>query len=152
MKVEINLIVLHCIFILSLSLIIIHTSRVPVEGESSVCLKKYRIIILIIIIMSLGQILLSYIVNTSRTHAHIHARTHAHIHAHACTHSPPFRLLLFHGAPNREGPFALATMAVGASFNLIDTRESDPISPEVLYVLLVYKIARTRTHDRMCYQ
>ena len=42
MKVEINLIVLHCIFILSLSLIIIHTSRVPVEGESSVCLKKYR--------------------------------------------------------------------------------------------------------------
>ena len=82
MKVEINLIVLRCIFILSLSLIIIHTSRVPVEGESSVCLKKYRIIILIIIIMSLGQILLSYIVNTSRMHAHIHARMHTFTHAH----------------------------------------------------------------------
>ena len=145
MKVEINLIVLHCIFILSLSLIIIHTSRVPVEGESSVCLKKYRIIILIIIIMSLGQILLSYIVNTSRTHARMHACTHT-------PPSPPFRLLLFDGAPNREGLFALATMAVGASFNLIDSRESDPISPEVLYVLLVYKIARRRTRDRMCYQ
>ncbi len=81
MKVEIKLlIVLHCIFILSLSLIIIHTSRVPVEGESSVCLKKYRIIILIIIIIRLGQILLSYIANTSRTHAHIHARTRIHTH------------------------------------------------------------------------
>ena len=43
----------------------------PLRGKSSVCLicMKYRIIILIIIIISLGQILLSYIANTSRTHA-----------------------------------------------------------------------------------
>ena len=46
-------------------------SRVPFEGKSSVCVicMKYRIIILItcIIIISLGQILLSCIANTSRT-------------------------------------------------------------------------------------
>ena len=64
---------------------IIPTSRVPVEGKSSVCLirMKYRIIFVIIIIISLGQILLSYIANTSRTHACTKA--------HACTppHTPP---------------------------------------------------------------
>ena len=40
---------------------------------------KYRIIILIIII-SLGKILLSYIANTSRTHARTHTRAHTHKH------------------------------------------------------------------------
>ena len=51
-----------CRFILN------YISRVPVEGKSSVCLicMKYRIIILIIIIISLGQILLSYIENNGR--------------------------------------------------------------------------------------
>ena len=46
------------------------TSRVPVGGKASVCLicMKYRIIILIIIIKRLGEILLSYIAHTSRTH------------------------------------------------------------------------------------
>ena len=46
---------------------------VPVGGKSSVCLIciKYRIIILIIIIKRPGEILLSYIANTS------HMRTHA---------------------------------------------------------------------------
>ena len=41
----------------------------PVEGKSSVCVMclKYRIIILITIIISLGQILLSYIPNTPHT-------------------------------------------------------------------------------------
>ena len=44
---------------------------VPVGGKSSVCLicMKYRIIILIIIIKRLGEKLLSYIANTSRTHS-----------------------------------------------------------------------------------
>ena len=61
------------------------TSRVPIVGKSSVCLiyMKYRIIILIIIIINLCQILLSYIENTSRTHA----RMHAHAHTHACTYT-----------------------------------------------------------------
>ena len=39
---------------------------------------KYRIIILIIIIISLGQILLSYIANTSHTHTWTCARSHTH--------------------------------------------------------------------------
>ena len=45
---------------------------VPVGGKSSVCLicMKYRIIILIIIIKRPGEILLSYIANTSRTRTH----------------------------------------------------------------------------------
>ena len=49
---------------------VIFTSRVPVGGKASVCLicMKYRIIILIIIIKRLGEILLSYIAHTSRTH------------------------------------------------------------------------------------
>ena len=74
----------------------------PLWGGSSVCLicMKYRRIILIIIIISPGQILLSYIANTSRTHActHAHARTHTAV---------AFRFLLFDWSvsPNRDGPF-----------------------------------------------
>ena len=70
---------------------IIPTRRVPVEGKSSECLicMKYRIIIFIII--SLGQKELSYIVNTSRTHACARTRAHAcastHTRTHACTHA-----------------------------------------------------------------
>ena len=46
------------------------TNWVPVEGKSSVCVicMEYRIIVLIIIIISLGEISLSYIANTTRTH------------------------------------------------------------------------------------
>ena len=71
-----------------------YTSRVPVEGKSSVCLicMKCRIIFVIIII-SLGQILLSYIANTSRKRARTHERTYAHAcartRANACTRRPP---------------------------------------------------------------
>ena len=52
----------------------IQLAGLPVGGKSSVCLicMKYRIIILIIIIKRLGEILLSYIANTSRTHARTH--------------------------------------------------------------------------------
>ena len=55
-----------------------YTSRVPVEGKSSVCVicMKYRIIILITIIISLGQIILSYMAYTSSTHSRMHAHTH----------------------------------------------------------------------------
>ena len=64
-----------------------NVGRVPVEGKSSVCLTcmKYMLIILIIIIINLGEILLSYIANTSRTHARTHSRTH--VRARACTHA-----------------------------------------------------------------
>ena len=54
----------------------------PLRGKSSVSVicMKYRI--LIIIIVSVGQILLSYIANTSRTHARILADTHSPTHHH----------------------------------------------------------------------
>ena len=60
---------------------------------------KYRITMLIMIIISLGQILLSHFANTSCTHARMHTLAH--------THPPPspFRLSLFDGsvAPNHGG-------------------------------------------------
>ena len=57
---------------------------------------KYRIIILIIIIISLGKISLSYIANTSRTHACMHARAHTGEHANP---HPDRRCI---GAPNQS--------------------------------------------------
>ena len=65
----------------------IPTSREPVEGKSSVCLisMKSRIIILIIIIISQGQILVSYIANTLR--AHVRTRAGTHVRTRACTHA-----------------------------------------------------------------
>ena len=61
---------------------LIPLAGIPAEGKSSVCLicMKYRITILIIIIISLDKILSSYIANTSRTHrlTHVHTRVHAH--------------------------------------------------------------------------
>ena len=53
------------------------TSRVPIKGKLSVCVicMKYGIFILIIIIISPGQILLSYIPNTSHTRSHVQTRT-----------------------------------------------------------------------------
>ena len=60
------------------SLLLYHR-RVPVEGKSSMCLicmkYNYSIIILIIIIISLGKMLLSYIA-IHITHVRMHARAH----------------------------------------------------------------------------
>ena len=50
---------------------------------------KYRIILLIIIIISLGKISLSYIANTSCTHACMHARTRTHAHTRKHAHPTP---------------------------------------------------------------
>ena len=77
-------VVLGCFHIVPLLCHFMDTSWVPVEGKSSVRLicMKYRIIILIIIIISLGEILLLYIANISCTHsrtlacAYMHAGTH----------------------------------------------------------------------------
>ena len=80
---------------------------VPVEGKSSVCLicVKYRIIILIIIIISLGQILLSYIANTSRTptckRERMHARTYTRAHTDRRRRRTGYRYSL---APNHDRP------------------------------------------------
>ena len=67
-------------------------SLVPVEGKSSVCVisMKYRIMILVIIIISLGQILHYYRILQTR-HVRIHTRAHPP--------PSPFRLSLF-DAPN----------------------------------------------------
>ena len=82
-------ITLHLITLL-LKQSFIHTSRVPVEGKSSVCLicMKSRIIILIIIIISLGQILVSY--NSACVHdvfAILLQTHHVCTHARACMHA-----------------------------------------------------------------
>ena len=105
---------------------------------------KYKIIILIIIIISLGQILLSYIANTSRMHA-MTAREHTHTPP-----PPPFRLALFVGAqPWRPAPLAIIA---GSRVIQINTHAGHPISPRFL-MFFAYKklLGRTemRTLDRM---
>ena len=131
-----------------------NTSRVPVEGKSSVCLIciKYRIIILIIIIISLGQILLSYIENTSRTHD---ARTR--IYTRTRTHTPP-SLSGYHCAMGRWRPTVTARSAGDNGrrcFIQINTRECDPVSRGFVCFSRIKKLlgqTETRTCDRMCSQ
>ena len=62
---------------------IIATSRVPVEGKSSVCLicMKYRIIFLISLSAWVKYYYRILQTHHARTHVHTHARTHAHTHA-----------------------------------------------------------------------
>ena len=107
-----------------------YTSRVPVVGGSSVCLicMKYRRIILIIIIISPGQI--SYIANTSRTHA----CTHAH------AHTPRWRSG-FRCSMGRCRPTVTARSAGDNGrrcFIQINTCEGDPVSP-TFCVFFAYK-------------
>ena len=65
-----------CYYVILCYVVVVHyytlLAGVPVGGKSSVCLicMKYRMIILIIIIKRPGEILLSYIANTSRTRTH----------------------------------------------------------------------------------
>ena len=67
-----------------------NTSRLPVEGKSPVCAisMKYGIMITLIINITMGQILLSYIADTR---AHTHTRTHARTRAYAHTQPPTHR-------------------------------------------------------------
>ena len=95
-------------------------------------------------IISQGQILLSYIANTSRTH--VHSRAHTHTHAHAHTHTPPspFGFSLFDGsvAPYRDGDnapfrrFRWRSMA-GRCFIQIKSRAGDSVFAIVLGVFRV---------------
>ena len=77
---------------------------------------NHQCVILIIIIITLGQIILSYMANTSRTHArmHTHTRTHANTHARMHTHTlahthtrrrrlPGCRCSMGRCAPNHDG-------------------------------------------------
>ena len=96
---------------------------------------KYRIIILIIIIISLSQILLSYIANTSRTCACAPTRAHACASTHPPP-SPPYRLALFVGAqPWRPASLAFIT---GSRVIQINTRAGHPISPR-FWMFFAYK-------------
>ena len=126
---------------------LVRTSRVPVEGKSSVCLifMKYRIIILIIIITSLGHILLS-IANTSCTHAHTRMRTDTHT-------AVAFRSSLFDGSvvPNHEGPFRWQKWLSPLHSNK-HTR-GQPVLPRFcVFLLKLLGRTETRTRDRMCFQ
>ena len=105
------------------------TSRVPVEGKSSVCLIciKYRIIILIIIIISLCEILLSYFANT-------YARTY--------THTPPWRSG-YRCSMGRWRPTVAARSAGDNGrrcFIQINTREGVLFLRFVYFFLLLYII------------
>ena len=118
-----------------------NTSRVPVEGKSSVFLScmKYRIIILILIIISMGQILLSYIANTSRTQAS-HACAHTCVHTLTRVHTHRRRIgYRYSLAPNRVGPLRwrqCRSLAIE-----INTRAGDPISPRFWMFFAYKKIA-----------
>ena len=125
------------------------TSLLRVEWKSSVCVicMKYRIIILIIIIISLGQILLSYISNTSRTHAS-HTGIHSRTHSRTRTHPPPFRLSLFDGsvAANHDTVNAVNAGSAGDQwpscrcfFTQIKSRAGDSVFVIVLGVFRVHK-------------
>ena len=121
---------------------------------------KYRkiLIILIINLISLGQILLSYIANTSHmracTHAHMHTRAHACMHTRAHTHRHHRRTgYCYSEASNRDGPRRLRqyrSLAIK-----INTRAGDPNSRGFGCFLRIKKLlgrTETRTHDRMYYQ
>ena len=140
---------------------------VPVRGKSSVCLicMKYRIILLIIIIIRLGQILLLYIANTSRTHARTHARTRERTHARTRVrthprervHTPPHThrrrriAIRFVCASQPWRPAPLVTIA-GRPAIEINTGTGGPVSPR-FWVFFAYKkmLGRTdtRTGERM---
>ena len=126
------------------------TSRVPVEGKSSVCLTcmNYRILFLIIIIISLGQILLSYIANTSRTHACRRVCTHPRERVHTPPpHTPPS---LYRYSMGMCQPTVTARSAGDNSWSLaIEINTGGPVSPK-FWVFFAYKkmVGRTDTWTR----
>ena len=110
---------------------------------------KYRLLILIIIIISPGQILLSYIANTTPMHAHTHTRTHARTRTH--THRRGV-----HCSMGRWRPPVTARSAGdndSRCFIQINTRERGrPGLPHVLCFSRIKKLlglSEMRTRERM---
>ena len=105
----------------------VHTSVVAsasgvLLSAELICM-KYRILFLIIIIISLDQLLLSYIANTSRTHAP--ARTRAHTHSTHPPHTSPYRYSM-----GLCQPTVMARSAGDNSWSLaIEINTGDPVSP-----------------------
>ena len=156
------------------------TSRIPVM-KSPVCVcvcvcvracvracvicMKYRIINLTIIIISMGQIILSYMANTSQRLAHMHAHAHTCAHTHTPAHPPPspFRLSLFDGpvgaqpwriiAPLSHVPLAMNGRSVLHSSK--QWRMQRGIRDSFWCFSRIKNIlgrTETRTRDRMCFQ
>ena len=115
---------------------IIYTSRVPVEGKSSVCVicMKYRIILYHYEPGS--NIIIVYCKHITRAHTHPHTQT--------VTPPSPFRLSLFDGsvAPNRDGVIAPIRWfrwrsMTGRCFIQINSRAGDSVFAIVLGVFRV---------------
>ena len=116
---------------------------------------KYRIIILIIIIISLGQILLSYIANTSHMHACARTRTHAcaSTHTHTAVATLPVSAIRWRSTMTaRSAPLAFI---VGSRVIQINTCADHPISQDFGCFSLIKKLlgrSETRTRDSMYFQ
>ena len=103
---------------------------------------KYRKMILIIIIISLGIVLLSYIANTSRTHILVHTLT-------------PSPFWLWHVDDEVNAPFSPALNDRSSCFIQINSSVCDAVFAIVLCFLRIKKClgrTETRTRDRMCCQ
>ena len=122
---------------------------------------KYRIIILIIIIISLDKILSSYYCKHI-THARINGRTHAHTRSHSRTRTrtTPYTTVAVHcfSAPNHDSVMVGRTLSDAgetmADRRLIEInrRTGHPISQRFWTFFAYKKIARpnwARTRDRI---
>ena len=109
---------------------------------------KYRIIILIIIIISLGRISLSYIANTSRSHIRTYARTRVRAHTHTAV--AAVQVIAIRWRPtvtSRSAGDKAGSLAIS-----INTRVGDPIYLRFWMVFANKKLlgrTETRTRDRM---
>ena len=121
---------------------------------------KYRKIILIIIMISLGQILLSYLANTSRTHARTHARTLAHTRL-PTTIAVQVVAVRWVGAPSHDevnAPFSPVPLAMNGRSLLHSNKQSrmrcgihNSFGCFFAFKQILGR-TETRTRDRMCFQ
>ena len=101
--------------------------------------EKNWIIILIIIIISLGQLLLSYIANTSCTHTHTHPHTHTSVAIQVVA------VRRIGGAMNRGGvnaPFRQFRWRSMARCCIIQINAGDSVFAIVLGVFRIWNISR----------
>ena len=123
---------------------------------------KYRIIIIIIIIISRGKILSSSIANPSHTHACTDVRT-ARAHPRTLTHTtPPPTTVAVRGAPNHDSVMVGRTLSdpgeTMADRRLIEINNAPAIRPLrkfgcfFAYIQKILGRTETRTRDRICFQ
>ena len=112
---------------------------------------KYSIIILIIIIISLGQVLLSYVANTSRTHACARTRAHASASTHTAVTAVQVSDILW------RPPVTTRSAGIHSRLQGHSNKHTrwPPDFPEILDVFRVKKLlgrTETRTRYRMYFQ